>query len=319
MKKINLFFISVAVFSAVFSSCKKDSEEPTVVSISFQDAADNPLEKDIELTDTVFKFAISSDQQAVGNITATIQADLSLVDRFNEDNQTTYLPMVDGSFTLSGNRLTISNGALNSDMVELLITPKGRLERENSYLLPIVITSVTGNGKIYESKSVNYFVISVNKAKEVVLQDVNRSAWEILGSSEETVGEGSGQGKAIYLLDNNAFTFWHSQYIPTASEYPHWLSIDMKAEYDIRAFWIVHCQESWATSIPKDMYFEVSSDNTNWTRVGEFSATSSLEKQVFTLEETVKASYFRVTFENSISGEIYCYLGELGASAEVEN
>ena len=88
----------------------------------------------------------------------------------------------------------------------------------------------------------------------------------------------------------------------------------MNEERSIRAFWIVNCQEDWATSMPKNIYFEVSSDGQNWTRVAEVTATSTLDKQIFQLEESVTATYFKVTFTSSISGEIYCYLGELGAS-----
>lgn len=299
----------------LFISCSEDSDpEPVIVPVSFLDAVNNPNVKTIELADTTFKFGITSDGNAEGDIDATIEADLSLVSSFNSTNQTEYLPMVDGSFTISGSVLTIPDGGVKSDSLLLTIKPEGKLEREKSYLLPVKITAINGNGTVKELYEINYFVITINKAKEVVLADINRSSWEIECSSEEVQGEGDGQGKAIYLLDNNIYTFWHSQYLPAATEYPHWLTVDMNKEQSIRAFWIVNCQEDWATSKPAKMYFEVSSDKVTWTKVADVTATISLEKQVFQLEEDVTATYFRVTFENSVSGEIYCYLGEMGAS-----
>ncbi len=314
MKRLTGLFLVTALLIA---SCSDDSDDPepeaTIVSVSFLDAANNPNEKTIELADTIFKFGISSDKNAEGDVEATIEADLSLVDSYNTTNQTSYLSMVDGSYELSAGKLTISDGKVKSDSLLLTIKPKGKLEREKSYLLPVKIKAISGNGTVNESYGVNYFVFTV-KAEEVTLQDISRSNWGITCSSEETEGEGDSQGKAIFLLDNNIYTFWHSQYLPSAEEYPHWLLVDMNGERSIRAFWIVNCQEDWATSMPKDMYFEVSSDGENWTRVAEVTASTSLDRQTFQLDESVTASYFKVTFTTSASGEVYCYLGELGAS-----
>ncbi|WP_423129892.1 BT_3987 domain-containing protein [Gaoshiqia sp. Z1-71] len=296
-------------------SCSDDSDDPVVpVSVSFLDAVNNPNVKTIELADTTFKFGISSDGNAEGNITATVGVDLSLVSAFNTANQTEYLPMVNGSFELSGSVLVIPDGGVKSDSLSFTVKPVGKLEREKSYLLPVKISGIEGNGTISATLGINYFVITVNKEKEVILEDVNRSKWEIQCSSEELKGEGSGQGKAIYLLDNNIYTFWHSLYTDAQPTYPHWLVVDMNEECSLRAFWIVNCQEDWATSVPKDMYFEVSSDGANWTRVANVTATPVLDKQVFQLDEDVTATYFKVTFETSASDEQWCYLGELGAS-----
>ena len=312
MRKLAGLLVAIALVSF---SCSDDSE-PLMVSVSFPDAANNPIVKTIELEDTTFKFGISSDQAAEGIVEATIEVDLALVSSFNTANQTSYLSMVDDAYGLSANKLTISDGASKSDSLSLTIKPAGKLEREKSYLLPVIMKTINGNGIINDLYKVNYFVITVNKAKEVVLKDLTRSNWNIECSSEETKGEGDGQGKAIYLLDNNIYTFWHSQYLPAAPGFPHWLTVNMNKECSVRAFWIVNCQEGWATSMPKDLYFEVSSDKENWTRVAQVTATSTLEKQIFQLEESVTATYFKVTFENSISGEVHCYLGELGASSE---
>ena len=303
------------LFSALlFVSCNDDDPEPMIVKVFFLDAVNNPIESTIELVDTTFKFGVSADQNAEGIVEANIEVDLSLVSGFNFAHQTSYLSMVDGSYELSGSKLTISDGASKSDSLSLTIKPEGKLEREKTYLLPVIIKSVSGNGTVSEQNSVNYFVITVNKEKEVILSDINRSNWGIECSSEELTGEGSGQGKAIYLLDNNIYTFWHSLYTTAQPAYPHWLIVDMNKEQPIRAFWLVNCQESWASSKPATMYFEVSSDNENWTKVAEVTATETLDRQVFQLDEEVTATYFKVTFKTSISGEQWCYLGELGAS-----
>lgn len=303
----------------LFVSCSDNDDpvpEPVVVAVSFPDAVNNPIAKTIELADTTFKFGISANQNAEGNVEATIEVDLSLVSGFNTTHQTSYLSMVDGSYQLSGSKLTISGGALKSDSLSLTIKPAGKLEREKSYLLPVTIKSVSGNGKVSEQNSVNYFVITVNKAKEVIVSDIDRSNWEIECSSEETKAEGDGQGKAIYLLDNNMYTFWHSHYRDSIPGLPHWLLVDMKSEQSVIGFWLIDCQESWGDeSWAKDMYFEVSNDKETWTKVKEISdAPYVLEnRKKYMLENEVSCRYFRLTITNTALGGPHTYLGEMGA------
>ncbi len=303
----------------LFVSCGDDDDpepEPVVVSVSFPDAVNNPLESTIELVDTTFRFAVSADQNAEGIVEATIEVDLSLVSGFNFAHETSYLSMVDGSYELSGSKLTISNGASKSDSLSLTIKPEGKLEREKTYLLPVVIKSVSGNGTVSEQNSVNYFVITVNKAKEVIVSDIDRSNWGIECSSEELTAEGDGQGKAIYLLDNNIYTFWHSHYRDSTPGLPHWLLVDMEEVQSVIGFWLVDCQESWGDeSWAKDMYFEVSNDKEEWTKVLEISDAPyvSEDRKGYMLENEVSCRYFRLTITNTALGGPHTYLGELGA------
>ncbi len=297
------------VTAMVFVSCK-DESDPVFVNVSISGTVSSPVKDSIDMADRTYKFCITADQAAEGNVVATIGADLSLVSNYNSDKGTEYLSMVSGSYVLSGTTLTIQDGQTKSDSLTLTIEPDGFLEYGKSYLLPVEITGIEGNGVIKTTSNVIYYIFNV-KDEVVELQDYGRSDWEISCSSEETSGD---PGEVTHLLDGNIYSFWHSQYTGTTAEYPHWLKVDMKKEQKIRAFWIVNCQESWAASMPKDMYFEVSSDGENWTKVLEATNTTSLDKQVFQLDETVTATYFKVTFTTSISGEVYCYLGELGAS-----
>ncbi|MBP3354240.1 MAG: discoidin domain-containing protein [Bacteroidales bacterium] len=57
---------------------------------------------------------------------------------------------------------------------------------------------------------------------------LDRSNWTITASSEETTGEGAGNGVATCIIDGNPATFWHSQWSGSEPAYPHWFMIDMK-------------------------------------------------------------------------------------------
>lgn len=58
-----------------------------------------------------------------------------------------------------------------------------------------------------------------------------QDGWSLLSaSSEETEGE---DGRAARAFDDSPSTFWHSRYSGTRAEYPHELSIDLGAAYEL--------------------------------------------------------------------------------------
>ena len=65
---------------------------------------------------------------------------------------------------------------------------------------------------------------------------LDRSTWEISASSEETTGEGAGNGVATCIIDGKESTFWHSQWNGSEPGYPHWFMIDMKTSKAFDAF-----------------------------------------------------------------------------------
>ncbi|HVI43641.1 MAG TPA: LamG-like jellyroll fold domain-containing protein [Chitinophaga sp.] len=56
----------------------------------------------------------------------------------------------------------------------------------------------------------------------------NKTTWITTASSEETVGEGASNGRAIYATDGNPATFWHTQWYNTTVPHPHDLIINLR-------------------------------------------------------------------------------------------
>ena len=65
---------------------------------------------------------------------------------------------------------------------------------------------------------------------------LDRSEWTITASSEETSGEGTGNGLATCIIDGKTNTHWHSAWKESSPAYPHWFLIDMKESKAFDAF-----------------------------------------------------------------------------------
>ncbi len=76
--------------------------------------------------------------------------------------------------------------------------------------------------------------LNVGEVKEFTVtpmyeEDLNQKTWAVIDfQSEEPTGEGSDNGKAIYTIDGNLSTFWHSLWTESGAELPGWITYDMK-------------------------------------------------------------------------------------------
>ncbi|MBR4963161.1 MAG: discoidin domain-containing protein, partial [Muribaculaceae bacterium] len=87
----------------------------------------------------------------------------------------------------------------------------------------------------------NPYTVTVTEAIAIVANferdpKLDRSTWEISASSEETTGEGAGNGVATCIIDGKESTFWHSAWQNSSPAYPHWFMIDMKTSKAFDAF-----------------------------------------------------------------------------------
>lgn len=88
------------------------------------------------------------------------------------------------------------------------------------------------SGEEIVSESASYTIV-VSEAVSLVATferdpKLNRSSWTITASSQESSGEGAGNGVASCIIDGNTSTYWHSQWSGSQPGYPHWFMIDMK-------------------------------------------------------------------------------------------
>ena len=87
------------------------------------------------------------------------------------------------------------------------------------------------------------FIIKRTKKDGRVQQPIDQTGWTAEADSEEKFGEGTGNGLAKCLIDNNNGTIWHSQYkdsadhkLPTPPNYPHFVTISMPNATSFKSF-----------------------------------------------------------------------------------
>lgn len=143
----------------------------------------------------------------------------------------------------------------------------------------------------------------------------NRSNWKINSfSSQEPDGEGPPNGMAISMIDGDINTFWHSQWDAQEAEPPHWVVVDLGASIPFSGFSFVQRQDNSGVRV-KNLYVDVSNDNTTWTLAGgsPFLMDNSAASQTRMFASSVTARYVRVRIpsKSDIYGnDIYAAIAE---------
>ncbi len=121
---------------------------------------------------------------------------------------------------------------------------------------------------------------------------VPKTAWKIHGfSSQETAGE---NGAAANAIDGKTGTIWHTKYSGVSA--PHYIEVDMGAEYEVSGFLCVPRLDNSINGIIREFVFQVSQNGKEWTAVSGGSWMPYCGEVYFT---PIQARYFRLT---SLSG-----------------
>ncbi|MFI2704017.1 discoidin domain-containing protein [Cellulosimicrobium composti] len=125
-------------------------------------------------------------------------------------------------------------------------------------------------------------------------------------SSEETVGE---QAPATNAIDGDPNTFWHTKWANGSAPYPHHITLDLGAQYDVTGLQYTTRQNSANGRIAAYEVY-VSADGVEWgepVATGSFTATLAPQ----TVDLTGTGRYLRLVGLSSIAGN------EFGGAAEI--
>ncbi|MFF2389636.1 discoidin domain-containing protein [Agromyces sp. NPDC058104] len=126
-------------------------------------------------------------------------------------------------------------------------------------------------------------------------------------SSEETVSENTPATKAI---DGDPYTFWHTAYRNGAVPYPHFITLDLGADYDVTGLEYLTRQNA-VNGRMKDYQVFVSADGTTWgDPVATGSFTGDLGPQRVEFAPTA-GRYVKLVGLNSVAGNAF------GGAAEI--
>ena len=139
-------------------------EEQEYVSIYLPQAYETPQKKSVFVSDEVQSFVIGvhygGPNPAPKDIKINLIIDKQLVNTFNQQQETDYQIMPDGSYNLETYEVLIKAGEFNSKPIKINIIPEGFMDVGRSYLLPVSIQSVDSDVKINEELRDAYFLIT---------------------------------------------------------------------------------------------------------------------------------------------------------------
>lgn len=115
---------------------------------------------------------------------------------------------------------------------------------------------------------------------------------------------------AVYALDGDPATFWHTPWRQAVPPHPHWLMLEFKEPLRLTGLQYLPRQDR-SNGWIKDYRVEVSADGQQWRQVGAgtFEASKRLETVAFS--EPVKALFLRLTATSESQGQPFSSVAEL--------
>ena len=312
MKNIIALILSALMGILLFNSCSEPYSEKIELEqfmyLSLSGAADNPVVKAVEVDqNTTFPITLSfggTTNYNQGEYVAQIAVDNALVATYNSENNTNYLTLPEGSFSLDKTSLTIADGSRVSDPANVTIqAPEINFEYE--YLLPVTIQSAT-EGKIPlndELRTVYYII----KGKEY---DWEKNTWEVIAYRSQWNADWG----VHKIFDGDKNTTWHSDpFNAEINGMPQWFVVDMKKVRPIIWGFLIWQRQDDHGMEPKHVVFSVSEDNVTWTQVLEVTEMSN----DYTVELDYKTTnptpgrYLKVEVKAIWGPNAWTYFGEI--------
>ncbi|WP_299285711.1 DUF1735 domain-containing protein [uncultured Mucilaginibacter sp.] len=287
------------------------------VKVYMPEAVNAPVLKSFRITDSVqtltYGAVLGGKDYATADLPVTFKVNKAVVDSFNLANKTSYPLLPDGSYTLSSASATIAKGSVSTAPLSIALKTNGAgaMDALKVYVLPVSIASAPV--KVNEALRTTFYIIKA-QPDFANYPNYDRSTWTVLGfSSQEANGEGPNNGRAIFALDGNTATFWHTQWSGAAPGPPHYLIIDMGSSKIMHGLSFVGRQAD-AGGKPNEVNVQVSQDNITWTNAGTFNLLNNkdLQKQFLPNAFNKPARYFKVVINSAYNGS-YTQIAELNA------
>ena len=139
-------------------------EETEYVSIYLPQAYESPQKKSVFVSNEVQSFVIGvhygGPNPAPKDISVSLAVNEELVNSFNQQQETDYQLMPEGSYRFETLEPSIKSGTFSSEPVKIDIISEGYMTLGKSYLLPVSIRSVDNEVKINEKLRDVYFLIT---------------------------------------------------------------------------------------------------------------------------------------------------------------
>jgi hypothetical protein len=305
--------LAALIISFTMTACKEEVNLPPqplskYTQLYMPQAVNGPVTYNLNTGDTVQPMIIyGADYGGAGypdqDIPVSFTVDASLVDSFNITHNTNYTLLPEKSYKMSEMNAVIKKGQLATEPLSISVTVKGdnAPDISKAYILPVTIikTPVTVN----ENLRTAYFIFNI------IPTFFDRTNWSIIDlSSQESVGEGANNGRAIFTLDGNINTFWHSQWKDAQPLPPHYFTVDMGESKDMLGAAFI-ARQNVSSGRPQDIQLFVSDDNITWKQAyaGVLANTGDTQKVFFST--SMKGRYVKFQVDDSYSSN-FTHLAE---------
>lgn len=173
-------------------------------------AENGPVEQAITQKDSSLHFLYSAYLGGAAPASKSISVDFGvqqeMVDQYNQENGTDYKLLPNANYSLQ-NSATITAGSRSTDSLDLEIKTNADLNLFETYLLPLSVTKISGDGSINHKLQTTYFIFSVGYAQG----EVPRT--KVLSLGDQWGGIFCG-GPKHTILSNNKNNFDIYLYLP---------------------------------------------------------------------------------------------------------
>lgn len=234
------------------------------------------------------------------DINCTLINPESVVDTYNSSNQTYFTLLPAENYTVP------ETPVLKEGVNELTVNYKLKDNiLPGNYMLPVQIGEVTSEATIRADKD-TYAGFCIIKEGE----KISKSDWEVVSfTTQETSGEGAGNGLAKCLIDDDPETFWHAKWQGGSTPLPYDIVIDMKHSIQIAQVELLP-RGRGANNPIKVVQFSASEDNVNWTPIGKFGFTNQDAALTYYVK-SIRARYIKLTLPDEGGNSTVAAIREL--------
>ncbi len=231
---------------------------------------------------------------------------------YNTENFTNYDVLPSNSYKLDGLTATIKKGELSSNTLKIAVdTESEAIEIEKEYMLPIRLQSISGSYPVNEERRIAYFVV------RATYESLDKGMWEVVEfDSQEAVAEGSDNGRAIFAIDGNENTYWHTQYDGVMPEHPHHIVIDLGGSHGVHSL-NIYGQAGWAPGRPELVEVLFSEDQVEWESSGDFEISGQAVMNTINFidngKRTLTGRYMKLVVKRSFENTPYMAIAEIEA------
>jgi len=209
------------------------------------------------------------------------------------------------------NAITWESKAIGTDGFYVEIPINELVYTDNATPYELKVKLVHENGNVTETIYSYKFVNTIPILNFSTRNELNKTNWRVTDfSSEETTGEGTTNGRVATVIDGNASTYWHSRWASAATNYPHYIVVDMGANQTPAGFSLT--ERSGLQRAIKDFEILTSTDGTNFTTLGSFVAANTNGPQYFDFTAPKTFRYFKIIAKTAWDGLQFAAIAEVG-------